>query len=187
MFSKYFFLNIIWLIMCLPIITIFPSTSAMFSIIRKWTMKEELANIAGEFFYQFKSNFFKSFITGFIWIFIGFVIYLYFLINLEISSTILFYLLVFLCLGFLLMSVYLIPVLVHYDISIIKVYKFSIIYSISQLQYTLLNCLFISLFGIIIYLQPFFCLFLFSIFAHLIYFICHKSFENVSKKTNKNL
>lgn len=181
-FSNYFFLNLLWLLMCLPLFTIFASTTAMFSVVRKWTLKGESISLFSEFMKQFKTNFVKSSLIGLIWTFFGTVIGLYMVINVELSSSILFYTIAFLSLWFVFLTIYLFPVMVHYDISILNVFKYSFIYSISQVGFTLLSGILILVCALIIWLQPIFALFLCSITAHLIYFICHKSFQKINEK-----
>ena len=34
--TNYFLLNVLWLLACLPIITLYPATAAMFAVIRGW-------------------------------------------------------------------------------------------------------------------------------------------------------
>lgn len=40
-FSNLVILNLLWILMCLPIITIFPATIAMFGVIRQWIIKDD--------------------------------------------------------------------------------------------------------------------------------------------------
>lgn len=55
-FSELIALNLLWLICCIPIFTIGPSTTAMYYVIRKLVNREEPAVIK-TFFTSFKSNF----------------------------------------------------------------------------------------------------------------------------------
>src|SRR5215208_5302290 len=34
--TDFFLLNLLWLVACLPVVTIFPSTAAMFGVVRGW-------------------------------------------------------------------------------------------------------------------------------------------------------
>ena len=37
-----FLLNTIWLLMCIPIVTIFPATTAMFAVLREWKTQGDI-------------------------------------------------------------------------------------------------------------------------------------------------
>jgi len=181
-FSKYFFLNMLWLFLCLPVFTVFASTAAMFAVVRNWTLQKETSHYLADFIYQFKTNFIKSTLVGITWSFFGLVIGLYTFINLQVSSTILFVALIFISLVYFFISGYLFPVLVHYDIEFRNIFKFSFIYSFSQIGYTFLIFLIKIIFGLVIFLQPFFILILFSVCTHIVYFICQKSFSKIEKR-----
>src|SRR5581483_9030917 len=59
------YLNVLFLISCLPIITIFPAAAAMFGVIREWVNKRDVA-IFSTYRRLFKENFKQSLITGMI-------------------------------------------------------------------------------------------------------------------------
>ena len=39
--TDFFLLNLMWLVACLPAVTIFPSTAAMFGVVRDWVRRKE--------------------------------------------------------------------------------------------------------------------------------------------------
>lgn len=180
--SNYFFLNMVWLLLCIPVVTIFASTTALFAVVRNWTLKKETTYFLTDFFYHFKTNFIKSTKIGLVWSFVGLVIGLYFYINFQISSPVLFGILIVISIIYLFVSIYLFPILVHYDINIWNTLKFSLIYSISQLVYTILVVLIIFVFLFLLYFQPFLVLIFCSLSAHLVYFVIHKAFDKIMKK-----
>jgi hypothetical protein len=57
--SNFFLLNLLWLVMCLPIITIFPATAAMYGVVRQWIIHKD-PSIFRPFFHYFKENFKQS-------------------------------------------------------------------------------------------------------------------------------
>lgn len=58
-FSDYFFLNLLWLLCCLPVITIGAATTAMCYICMKKARKEDIF-VTRSFFKAFKENFVQS-------------------------------------------------------------------------------------------------------------------------------
>lgn len=57
------YLNILWLVCCLPIFTIGASTTALFYVTLK-VVKNEENSLTKAFFHSFKENFRQSTITG---------------------------------------------------------------------------------------------------------------------------
>ena len=55
--------------------TLFPSTTAMFSVARKWLTGEEDAPLLKTFFRGYKSNFLQSMLGGFIYLILGVILY----------------------------------------------------------------------------------------------------------------
>jgi len=58
-----FLLNLLWLLMCLPVVTIFPATAAMFGVVRQSVLYKD-SSIFTSFFRYFKENF-KDFVADF--------------------------------------------------------------------------------------------------------------------------
>ncbi|OQP13216.1 YesL family protein, partial [Geobacillus zalihae] len=61
--SNLFILNILWVVSCIPIITIIPATSAMFGVVRQWKLHQDTSVVRNHFRF-FKENFRESFLTG---------------------------------------------------------------------------------------------------------------------------
>ncbi|MCL2637681.1 MAG: DUF624 domain-containing protein [Oscillospiraceae bacterium] len=62
-FWKFFFINFIYLLFCLPVVTFGPATVAMTQVMRKFSIEQPIF-IFDEFWRAFKSNFKKSFFLG---------------------------------------------------------------------------------------------------------------------------
>ncbi|WP_075980396.1 YesL family protein [Bacillus massilinigeriensis] len=60
---QFIYLNLLWLIFSIPLITIGPSTAAMFGVVRKWIRKEDV-DIFPAYVRLFRENFIHSFILG---------------------------------------------------------------------------------------------------------------------------
>ncbi|MCM3111954.1 YesL family protein [Lederbergia lenta] len=82
-----FILNLVFIISCLPIITIGASTNALYSVLMKMIKNEE-KSIVKSFFISFKANFFKSTIIWMITVLIGAIILLDFLFLGHLSGLI---------------------------------------------------------------------------------------------------
>lgn len=179
--SYFFFLNMLWILFSLPVITIFASTAAMFGVIRKSAQENELnLHVLKEFTFFFKENFIQSTIIGLIWTITSFSILFYFLFfsRLEIESLMI--LVIVLAIIFIFHTVYLIPVSVHYDLKVLKVFKFSFIYSIRFIGSTLIALCIIGA-SLIIFLKfPITLLFIFSTSAYHVYYTCAKSFRKIA-------
>ncbi len=64
-FWSLIFVNLLYILFCIPIVTIGPATAGMVKILRNWSRREN-AFIWGDFWETFKVNFKQSFIVGLI-------------------------------------------------------------------------------------------------------------------------
>lgn len=74
------FLSLLWFVCCLPIITIGPSTAAMYHVTLKLARKEEQVSIGRYFFKGFKDNFKQGILLNLIFIVVGAVLFFDYLI-----------------------------------------------------------------------------------------------------------
>ncbi|WP_084040568.1 DUF624 domain-containing protein [Gracilibacillus boraciitolerans] len=56
-FAHFVLLNALWIICCVPIVTIFPSTTALFGVVRKWHTDGHDVGCIRLFFSLFRENF----------------------------------------------------------------------------------------------------------------------------------
>src|ERR671917_1135907 len=77
--TDFFLLNLLWLVACLPVVTIFPSTAAMFGVVRDWTRGRE-TGVFGAFVLRFRQNLRQSLAVGMLWTLLGGVLFLDFLV-----------------------------------------------------------------------------------------------------------
>ncbi len=77
--TDFFLLNVLWLLACVPVVTVFPSTAAMFGVVRDWTRGKE-TGIFGAFVLRFRQNLRQSLAVGMLWTLLGGVLFLDFLI-----------------------------------------------------------------------------------------------------------
>ncbi|WP_442593812.1 YesL family protein [Neobacillus sp. D3-1R] len=128
-FFQFIFLNLLWLLFSLPLITFWPATAALFGVVRKWIRKEEIDTFH-TFKRLFKENFASSLLTGVIWSFLTLVLFLdFYFINRITSSFSWLGLVLFGVAGslFIFTSVYLLPVMVHFRTSTQGVWKNSLV------------------------------------------------------------
>ncbi len=133
-------LNLIFLICCLPIVTIGASITSLYTVTLKMTKDEESYIIKG-FFKAFKDNFKQSTIIWMTALFIGIVFAVDFWIIFNISFAAANIILVLLCVFFflfLLALLYVFPVLARFYNTTYNTVKNAFLISIANLPYTFL-------------------------------------------------
>ena len=181
--SNFFLLNLLWIICCLPIITIFPATSAMYGVVRQWILHKD-SSVLKPFIHHFKMNFKHSFIIGVIWFFLAAILFLdYFLIknrNLLILNMAI-YLISFL---FLLITTFLLPLLVHYQQGIRNLLKQLVIFPLLFLPTSFIIIIMSMIMILAIYLFPLLSIVIFSCFAFCHFFLCLRIFNKINYQMN---
>src|SRR5690625_3629412 len=140
-FAHFVLLNALWIICCLPIITIFPATTALYMVVKRWITESTDAGVVRLFFTSFKESFKKSFVIGLFWLLAGAILYFDLTILLQVEFTGSFFiliLLIFTAILYIFVSVYSLLLLVQEELSILNILKKSLILSVSHLHYTLL-------------------------------------------------
>jgi uncharacterized membrane protein YesL len=180
-FSNFLFLNLLWLLACLPVVTIYPATAAMFGVVRGWVRKKE-DGLLQTFLACFKENFKQSFVIGLVWTFLGFVLLLdFYLINQASSGpgVVLGSLLFLAVILYVFTSLYLFPVMVHYEASWPVVLKTSLLLSVGQLSTTVLCLLVVAVMVGISFFAPVSLLVTGSLTAYIVYWLCDRAFRKV--------
>ncbi|PPA70402.1 YesL family protein [Jeotgalibacillus proteolyticus] len=156
--TAFFLLNFVWLISCLPLITILPATKAMFAVLTEWKEKGISTGVFIPFYKKIKHDFFKNFFLGIIWMGVGTVLYLDILVLMQMNfpgSGFVLLLTVFLSLAFLFTSIYLPMMKGQCAVSMVASAKNSFLFSIANLLHTLWLLLILIFSIFIIYLFPF--------------------------------
>jgi uncharacterized membrane protein YesL len=65
-FANFLLLNLLWLLACIPVLTIYPATGAMFGVVRDWVRKSDVGVIQ-PFILRFRENLKQSFVIGIVW------------------------------------------------------------------------------------------------------------------------
>lgn len=133
-------LNLIWLICCIPVVTIGAATTALYYVSLKIAKGEE-PYVVRNFFHSFKENFRQSTVVWLMFMATGIVLYFDFYFCSHMQSGVAKALFVPLVLAAFLLSAtvsYIFPVLACFKNSTKKVFKNSLRMAIGYLPYTLL-------------------------------------------------
>ncbi|MCT2537210.1 DUF624 domain-containing protein [Aquibacillus koreensis] len=184
-FAHFVLLNVLWMIACIPIVTFFPATTAMFAVVRKWSTQGIEAGAVRPFIRSFKENFKKSFLLGIVGLFVTIILVLDYSIVLENEFTgrsVVLTLLLFATILFAFTSLYVFFILVNYELRLRDTLKNALFLSISYIFHTLL-C-FVIIFGmiIVIYFMPA----LFIIFGSVSSFVLYFIFQNITVRIQQS-
>lgn len=136
-------LNIIWFVCCIPIITIGPSTIALYYVMLKLVRDEEGA-IVKQFFRSFKQNFKQGTIVGLIMTAVGVILGFDVLFYREASgaaATPLWWITVMMFVAFLMIWTYIFPFIAKFENTIKRSFMFSFYMSIRHLGKTIVMLL----------------------------------------------
>ncbi len=172
-----FLLNLLWVLSCLPIITIFPATVSMYGVVRKWIMKKETDGIFRTFFHQFRECFRQSLGVSILWAALAYFIYLDFqIIN---SNKFLLGILGLFTLLFLSFTMYLFPIMAHFQTNWKNIIRNSLIIAVFSPFSTIALLVILLVTLCLIYLFPIFISVAGSVSAYLSYRICHRLFIKI--------
>ncbi|QIZ07545.1 YesL family protein [Priestia megaterium] len=121
---KFAYVNILWISFSLLgfiAFGFFPATTAMFSVVRKWVLKQSDIPVLKTFWFTYKKEFVKSNLLGLVIILVG--IFMYSNIRIVEATTVhelklLYIPNVIVIFIFLLTLLYIFPVFVHFDVSL---------------------------------------------------------------------
>ncbi len=188
-FAHFVLLNTLWIILCIPIITIFPATTALYSVVRKWITEGTEVGVIRLFFTSFKKNFKKSFIIGLLWLIAGLILYFDLSILLQIEFTgsfFIFILLAFSTMLYVFMSIYVFLIMAEYEYSILKILKYALIMSVSRLHYTILFLGIIAGGLLITYYVKVFLIIFGSVLAFVLYYIFQKLNRSMALRSSSD-
>jgi len=184
-FTDLVYLNLLWIVTCLPVVTIAPASAAMFGVVRGW-MRGKDTPIAREFFSLFRENFGRSLAVGLVWLGLGAFLVADFLLVGQMESFRRPLYVVFLALALLYVSatVYLFPVVVNYELDWKGVIKNSLLFSIAR-PLTTLQCLLTGAVAVFVVASLWITIFVVaSVAAYAVYFLCDRAFESVESLKN---
>ncbi|MBT2727348.1 DUF624 domain-containing protein [Bacillus sp. ISL-75] len=177
--SNLFILNLFWIISCLPIVTIAPATSAMYSVVRQWKLNQD-TSVVRNYFRYFKENFKQSFLIGIIWMLLAVLLYFnYFYLNQDQSGLkfLMIIPLIIISVVFLIISTFLFPLMTHYNATWKGAIKNSFLLAIVNFPSTILILGFLALLTVIIIYVPATSLIIFSVGAYINFSLCNRVFH----------
>lgn len=135
---QFAYLQLLWIVFTvlgLGIFGIFPSTAAMFSVVRKWVMGVEDAPVFKTFWQTYKTEFVKVNGLGLIFVAIGWLLYVdyhFFTIGDSIGSSILKIVTILIAYFFITTAIYFFPIFVHFQYRFFDYIKFSFLFSLTS-------------------------------------------------------
>lgn len=179
--TDFFLLNLLWLLACLPVVTAFPATAAMFGVVRDWVRERE-TGVFGAFVHRFRQNFVQAFVLGALWALFGASLLLDFLVANGLSGAAQVALRSLLVLAgalYILASIFLFPVMVHYDTRWTAVPKNALLLAIGRLPTTLVCLLVVATTTMVTFVVPPLILITGSVTAYVVYLLCNREFEKI--------
>ncbi|WP_078543982.1 YesL family protein [Litchfieldia alkalitelluris] len=173
-------LNLLWLLFCAPIITIFPATVAMFCVVRQWVLHKDYS-LYRPFFKYFKENFKQSFILGIIWI----IFTSLFFLNLNLVQYlgsfkyIFIPILYFFGITVLFISIFIFSTIAHFNTNWLEAIKNSFFFSIRFFPTSIGSIMLLVLVILSLYTWPITFIFIVSLYAYYNYMLCHRIFLKV--------
>lgn len=149
-------LNILWVICSMPVLTIGPSTAAMYGVIRKWHLYKE-DSVFRSFIHEYRLFLKQGFMVGTLWIFLGLllVVDLYFFIQVPSGIKVaLIVITVTALVLYLLTSALLFPIMVHYRTKGKELIKQAFAFSVIDGKTTIAIILIWIAAGMVLYYAP---------------------------------
>lgn len=177
--AYFLILNVLWFFLALPLLTLFPATAALYGAMRDFTLKRNIG-VFQSFFLHFKAYFKQSFLYGLIWTVIVIAFFANILMMNESPSAMDSMILIMLTLlGIILsfISVYLFPVLVHFQLSFRDTLKKALILSFKNAPIALLCILLFLAMVVLVLYVPVSVVFVFSGTAYFIFLLCYRTFK----------
>lgn len=184
--AKLIYLNILWIafsLLGLLVAGFFPATIAMFSVTRKWLMKEDTP-IFKTFWKTYSEDFLKANMLGYILTVIGYILFLEFKFF-QITANPIYrpvaLLFIVLLVIYVAMILFVIPMFVHYEMKLHKYIKYAFLMAMGRIVQSfvmimgsvILYFIFSQIPGLIPFLSG-------SIFSLLLMWIASKSFLQMS-------
>lgn len=151
------FVGLIWLICCLPIVTIGASTTALYSYTLKLAESTD-GYVLKSFFKAFKDNFIKSTVLWILMLLGGGFLAIDAYICLRMGTTFskfLFFLIVAIGILYLIICIYIFPVLAFFQVNVKEAIKNAFIMGVGSLPLTILIIIIFMIGGFITYTVPY--------------------------------
>lgn len=155
--ANYFLLNLLWFLLSLPLVTAFPATVALFSVLRAWRT-DESAELIAPFFGAFRRKLGRSLLLGVGATIVGVILVVDFLAVRQIPGAVaipVLFALGLVTILYLQMTVYLYPMLAHIDATPREIIRNCFLLALSQPFASLLVALGLIALAFATYVFPF--------------------------------
>lgn len=150
-------ISIIWALLCIPIVTIGPATTALYYTVVK-VIRRERGYLLREFFHSFKTNFFSGMILGIILTAAFSILYidLNFAKSIEDANIRFIFLGIFTAFLFITLccTVYVFPLLSRFTMGKLQILKTALLMSVKHLPTTILMLVIVGIFALGIWILP---------------------------------
>jgi uncharacterized membrane protein YesL len=179
-FTNLVYLNLLWLLACLPVVTIPAATTAMFGVTRDWVRGDEPA-ILRRFVSLFGENLLRSLWLCLLWVLIGATLASDYLLVGQMDSLRRPLYVALLALGALYAtaSVYLFPVMVSHRAKWTTVLRNALLYPVAAPLATLQGLLVVGIAAFVVVSLPVTILVVGSATAYAVYTLCERSFRRI--------
>lgn len=169
-------LNILWILFCLPVVTIFPATAAMYSVVRQWIVEQD-PSVYRSFLFHFKKNMKKNTIIGLMWYVVLCLLYINFfaIFNFETAQPFFMVLFIAFTSWFISFTLWLWSILSHFRWSIPILIKNTILLTIGRLPTTFLLLIISLISGAIVYSFPLSLFIIVSAHSYISFLLCYKT------------
>ncbi|MBM7654515.1 YesL family protein [Neobacillus cucumis] len=150
-------LNVLWVLSFMPVLTIGPSTAAMYAVIRKWHLYKD-ESVIRSFILEYRLFFKQGLMVGTLWQFLGMLLVLDAYFFLQVQSIVKIMLIVVTVTAFilyLLTSSMLFSIMVHYQTKGLELIKQAFTFSVIDAKTTFAIILMWIGAGMILYYAPF--------------------------------
>jgi uncharacterized membrane protein YesL len=180
--SNFLLLNFLWLVACLPLITFFPATVAMFSVVRAWRMHDD-HQVFPLFWRSMGWSIRRHFAVAALWLAVGIVVIANYwtiphmppLVRLPFYTVNTFVAIVFIS-----TSIFLFPVLAHYQVPSKLSLKLAVVMSLQQLATTGLCFVAVATVVFLTLTVPISLLATASVLAYVVFSLCSRAFPEDS-------
>lgn len=184
--------NLLWILFTVVgvfILGFFPSTVGLYSVVRKWMLKGSDIPVWKTYWGAFRSEFVKANLVGYAFLLIGGVIYVdlrFFQHSDGMVFFILSYLFLMIFIIYMIMWLFLFPVYVHYELTVLQYIKqtFLIIFlrPLEAIMAIIGSLVIYYLMGFVPGLMPFFCM---SLIAIVLTWVAQRSFTKIATKSER--
>ncbi|MCL6548933.1 MAG: DUF624 domain-containing protein [Alicyclobacillus sp.] len=181
--ANFLYLNLLWLVCSVPIITLPASTAAMFGVVREWVKGRE-PGVTGSFFAFFQENFRQSTWLGFLCALVGAILAVDFGVVRGMGSPIreiLYVVLFVVCFLYVFTLSHIFPVIVNFEARWTLAIRNALLFSMSGPLITLACLLVLTLAAAAFVFFPLSIFVSGSVGSYLVYRLCERTFEKVER------